>query len=242
MSKIDICNFDRLELFNLIKNSVEGCIKTKADSIVHDYNCNVKIQDVSSVLKLGFLPKVERYRILENRELTEKEIELFTSDCCVNGLNGVSISSLDVNFSKMYRDELWYNPSVGVLANIVISNEVRAAQTTDHYFNEFVVYGGIKPKYFNAVDVRILRLLDYYRRDSDDVAIGAMITQYNSLIDIASTIRELGMDIPLRESSEWIIYEVMKGKFMDRIVESVDGIVELDIDKVSSLPKMNIKH
>ena len=83
--------------------------------------------------------------------------------------------------------------------------------------------------------------MDYFSRDTDDVAIGAMITQYNSLIDIASTIRELGMNIPLRESSKWIIEEVMDGPYMERIVESVDGIVDLDIDKVVSLPKINVK-
>ena len=141
----------------------------------------------------------------------------------------------------MYRDECWYNPSRGVLANVVISNDVRAAQTTDHYFNEFVVYGGIAPKDFKAIDVRILRLLDYYKKDSDEVTINAMITQYNSLIDIAATIRQLGMDIPLRESSKWIIDEVMNGPYMDSIVESVDGIVNLDVDKVAALPKMNVK-
>ena len=241
MSKIDVYNFDKHELFNLIKESVNGCIKGEAEAIVHDYNCNVKIEDVASVLKLGFLPKNVRYKILENRELTQKEIELFTSDCCVNGLNGVSISSINVDWAQMYRDECWYNPSRGVLANIVISNDVRAAQTTDHYFNEFVVYGGIAPKDFKAIDVRVLRLLDYYRKESDDVVINAMITQYNSLIDVASTIRELSMDIPLRESSKWTIQEVMKGKFMDGIVESVLGIVDLDVDKVAALPKMIVK-
>ena len=242
MSKIDVYNFDKYGLFDLIKESVNGCIGGEAEAIVHDYNCNVKIEDVSSVLKLGFLPKQERYRVLENRGLTQKEIELFTSDCCVNGLNGVSISSINVDWTQMYRDECWYNPSRGILANIVISNDVRASQTTDHYFNEFVVYGGILPKDFKAIDVRVLRLLDYYKKDSDDVTINAMITQYNSLIDIASTIRELGMDIPLRESSKWTIEEVMNGPYMDRIVESVDGIVNLDVDKVASLPKMNVKH
>lgn len=242
MGKIDVYNLDRNEIFNLIKEAVNGCIAKDADDIDHDYNCNVKIQDVSSVLKLGFLPKSVRFKILENRELTEKEIALFTSDCCVNGLDGVSISSLDLDFSKMYKDECWYNPARGVLANIVISKDIRAGHVTDHYYNEFVVYGGINPKDFKAIDVRILRLLDYYTRENDEVAIGAMITQYNSLIDIATTIKELGISIPLRESSKWEIFEVMDGKFMDRILESVDGIVDLDVDKVANLPKMNVKH
>lgn len=174
--------------------------------------------------------------------MTQEEIELFTSDCCVNGLEGVSVSSLDVDFSKMYKDECWYNPSRGVLANVVVSNEVRAAQVTDHYFNEFVVYGGIKPKYFKAIDVRVLRLLDYYKKDSDDVAIKAMLTQYNSLINIAKTMKELDINIPLRESSKWVISEITNGPYMERIVEYVDGIVNLDVNKVATLPKIHVKH
>lgn len=45
MSDIIVCNFDRVELFGVIEQSVEKCFNSEGSIFNHCYNCNVKIQE-----------------------------------------------------------------------------------------------------------------------------------------------------------------------------------------------------
>ena len=240
MSTIE-CPFNKDALFNLIKRNVAGCFLGSGDVFDNRYNCNVAIEDIPSVLRLGLLCKDKKVKICEGRELTKEEYAYYTSDHHVNGVDSISLSRMDIDFSKMYRDEDWYDASSGILANLVISNSVKASHVTHHFYNEFLAYDSIDPKYFEAIDVRVLRAYQSNKLDSEEFIIKNLLNQYNSLIDIAKTMKELGINIPLRESSLWFCKEVKDGGYMLDVIEDKSGIVTLDTDAVSKLLKIKIR-
>lgn len=243
MSKIEVVNFNIDEVYDVVRKNILGCRVEDRLVSKDGYNCDFKIEDVPSALKYGLLTKRERIRKFEGRELTEEEEIRFSDPRCVNGADAISLSSLNLDFSKMYRDEEWYNPSTGISANLVISNKVGASQTTTNYFNEFLSFKSILPEFIEAVDCRIFRVKDTKNlvKNSDQERMNMMLGQYEGLRSIAATILELELNIPLREVSTWKIDEIKEGKFMTGIKEYQDGFITLDPTKIVDMPKIMVK-
>ena len=243
MNKIEIVNFNFDEIYEVVRNNVLVC-RTEDRVVPSDgYNCNFKISDVPSALKYGLLTKRERIKKFEGRTLTKKEEYIFSDPCCVNGADAISLSSLNVDFSRMYRDEDWYDPSTGISANLVISNKVGASQTTTNYFNEFLSFKSILPEFIEAVDCRILRIkdVDNFVIKSDEERINVLLEQYEGIRSIAGVMLELGLNIPLREVSTWKIDEIKQGEFMESVKECQDGFITLDPIKIVDMPKIMVK-
>lgn len=241
MINIKLSDFNKDEVFALIKKNINGCIIGKGEEFNNRYNCNVAIEDVSSVLRYGLLSTKKKVMLCEGRKLTDEEYIYYTSDSHVNGVDYISVSRMDLDFSKMYRNEDWYDASAGVMANLVISNEVKACLVTHHFYNEFLVFDQVEPRYFEAVDVRLLRVFESCMAISEKFMMENLLKQYNCLRDIAVTMIDEGLDIPLREASAWSSREIREGQYMVDIIEDKSGIVTLDTNKVANLPKIMIK-
>lgn len=243
MSRIEVINFNLNEVYKVVRNNILVCRTEDRVVSTDGYNCNFKIGDVPSALKYGLLTKRERIKKFEGRDLTEKEKYIFSDPCCVNGADAISLSSLNVDFSKMYRDEDWYDPSTGISANLVISNKVGASQTTTNYFNEFLSFKSILPEFIEAIDCRIFRVKDTsnFVISSDEEKINIMLEQYEEIRSIAGAILELGLNIPLREVSTWKIDEIRQGEFMTGVKEYKEDFITLDPVKLVDMPKIMVK-
>lgn len=243
MSRIEVINFNLTEVYEVVRKNILGCRVEDRVVPTDGYNCDFRIEDVPSALKYGLLTKRERIKKFEGRNLTDKEEFIFSDPRCVNGADAISLSSLNVDFSKMYRDEEWYDPSAGISANLVISSKVGASQTTTNYFNEFLSFKSILPEFIEAVDCRIFRVKDTNNivKKSDQDRINVMLEQYEGLRSIAGAMLELGLNIPLREVSTWKIDEIKEDKFMTGIKEYQDGFITLDPVKIVDMPKIMVK-
>lgn len=237
MSRINI--IEESELYGLIKAEIGGCVIKGATSFVTDYNHDARIDSVPLVLKNGLLSKRKRIALLENRALTEKEEYTFSDEYCVNGADNISLSSLNVPFHQMYPNEEWYDSTSGICVNLGISG-VNAYKTTTNYFNEFLVENMVDVSCIKSVDVRILKIFDYYKREPEKIT-EEVLKQYEFLRKIALTIKELNLPIVIREASTWNCTEIKNGKYIDKIIEDRSGIVTLDTDRVIGLPEINVK-
>lgn len=221
---IKIINIDINEAYKLIKKNICDC-KDKTKLVTDTkFHHETNIKNVPDVLKNGLLSKRESVK-LEGRELTEKEKFIYSDDYHVNGLDYISLSTVEDDFSQMYEWESLYDPFNTIDADIVISGDVQACRNTTNYYNEFLVNDKISTDLFTAIDLRILKILDFNFCNEDknklENRLKLMIEYYNYLRDIALALKQNNLDIPLREVS--------------------DEVITLDIDKVIKLPRLQLK-
>ena len=111
------------------------------------------------------------------------------------------------------------------MPDILISGDIFARRRHKNYFNEYLADDIIFPEKFKAIDVRIIKVSEnnekVYRWPSREARILDLKKMYNGLSEIAIAIKEMNLDIPLREMS----YE--------------DNMA-LDIDQVASFPKISL--
>lgn len=156
---------------------------------------------------------------------TEEQLAAFENDCYnVNGIYCISLSK--VGLSDQYSDnDEEYNPLKGNMPDILISGDIFARRRHKNYFNEYLADDIIFPEKFKAIDVRVIKVSEnnekVYRWPSREARILDLKKMYNGLSEIAIAIKEMNLDIPLREMS----YE--------------DNMA-LDIDKVASFPKISL--
>lgn len=168
------------------------------------YHHNTDYKDTANVIRYGILSYNELAR-LNNRELSDKEKIILNDDAHVNGDNNVSLSV--VGLDDLYRDELVYDPFSITQTDILISNDIKARRNTTNYGNEFLVEKMVEPKYFRSIDFRLLKyILNYKTNNSNfktkEEQILNMISYYNCLKNIAKSLKEVKLDIPLREMSK----------------------------------------
>ena len=219
---IQIVNINKA--YKLIKENIYSCkgeTRLVTDTKFH-HETNIK--NVPDVLKNGLLSKRESVK-LEGRELTDKEKFIYSDDYHVNGLDYISLSTVEDDFSKMYEWENLYDPFNTIDADIVISKDVKACRNTTNYYNEFLVNRKISTELFRSIDLRILKILDFNFGDEDknkiENKIKLMIEYYNYLKYIALALKDNNLDVPLREVSE--------------------ELITLDIDKIIQLPQLRLK-
>lgn len=205
---IKFIDVDVSTAYEVIKENIYKCGTISKPVIDTKFHHETKIENVSKALKYGLLSK-RRLAQLEGRNLTEKEIYLFSDESYVNGADNISLSSMELDFSENTKNQFCYNPYKPISADIIVSKEVKAIRNTQNYFNEFLVKNEISPNFFNAVDFRILSILDFdfYNEEQNlkENKIKLMLKYYSYLRTIALTLKETNLDIPLREVSDEVI-------------------------------------
>jgi len=104
-------------------------------------------------------PSIIRNGILSIKELNARGIERFSekdlrilSDISshINGSECVSLSL--TGLKDLYQDESEYNPLTSLDTDILVSKEITARRSTEHYGNEYLVSESITPDKFKSVD------------------------------------------------------------------------------------------
>lgn len=180
------------------------------------YHHNSSYKDGISIIKNGIL-SLEELNKKEIIKLSEEQLKMCDDTSShANGKNGISLSI--VGLTDLYRDEDEYSPFIPDLLDIVISKEVNARRTSINYGNEFIVSKKISSRLFESIDVRLFKLIDRIKHESD---LKKVIENYNHLLDIAQAIKEKQVEICLREMS--------------------DENLTLDIESLSKSPKVFVK-
>lgn len=204
------------------------------------------IKDILSDIKLGSFiisnakyhhntsysdaPLICRYGILSLRDLKKLGIKNYTEDFLqrmddieshINGSDAVSLSV--VGLQDLYHDEFEYDPFSPGKVDFLVSSEIKASRHAIHYGNEFLSKS-ISVDKLKAIDIRLFTLIELLENkySSNNYSIESIIEKYNYLKNIALTIKQIKLDIPLREMS-----------YQDNTL--------LDIDRVSSFPRLILK-
>lgn len=244
MSRLEVYKVNPDEVYGVVKDNIEACRETLTLPSDDKYHSCASIDRVPSILKDGLLSKrLQRGVLSLEEELT------FKDPFCVNGADAVSLSTMkpEVPFSQMYRNEDYYNSYfTPVEADFVISSDVNAYAVTTNYFNESLVNDRVSTDYFTGINVRVLRkIMSIYNSNSSLEEKNARVLKlYDDLRMAAIALSEFNKKrkenpIPLMEDS-WRKYvpiaDLMKGSsYTD------DGVMGLDINSVSSLPKIHVK-
>lgn len=217
MSKIEVVNYDVDKIYEFVKDNVYSCRTAFTTVDNARFHHNIGYRHVPSAVKHGILSYYHQKKIIENRELTAEELYRYGDDCHVNGTSFISLSTLDIDMDSVYEDEWLYDYRTSSDADILVSSDVSAYRNATNYANEFLVDGIIPVEYFKAVDLRLLGT----KGISKENRIERLINNYNCLRNIALSLLENKLDIPLRERS----------------IEDFD----LDIEKVKTLPELRVK-
>lgn len=186
-----------------------------------EYHHNTKYQTAPLILKNGILSMTETNK-LGITNYTEEQMSTFDDITShVNGNDGISLAKMDLD--DLYKDEEEYDARLPQSVDFRISDSVKAARSNTRYGNEFIAKLKIETDKLKAVDVRILKYIKQMNSGYKIDTIEDLVERYNSLIEIAKIIKELHLDIPLREMSN-------------------EQEISLDIDQLSEEETISIKH
>ena len=244
MSKLEVYRVNLGEVYKVVRNNIESC---KGELILpsdDQYHSCASIDSVPNILTNGLLSKR-----LQEGSLSSEEERVFQDPFCVNGADAVSLSTMkpEVPFSEMYRDEdYWDSFDTPCPADFVISGDVKAYGVTTNYFNELLVDNRVAPEYFTGLNIRILREIQKIENSKMGTLekTRAIIKLYDDLRVAAVALGEFnknreGGPIPLMEDSNRRcvpLNDLKRG-----IQYTNEGVMGLDINKVSSLPKIHVK-
>lgn len=222
MTKLENINISSDKTYEIVKECLYSC-KT-SPIIVNDtkYHHDINLKDTPSAIQYGLLSP-EKRALSQGRNLTKEELFILSDECHVNGKEYISLSSMEVDFSQMYRDEFVYESSKSLETDIIVSKDIKTMKNTINYFNEFLVEDIIPVEKFNAIDVRILNINKHnqFRSETQEFRNQKLLEYYEQLRLIAKALIDYKRDIPFREASE--------------------EFVTLDPEKVIKLPKIIIK-
>lgn len=233
MSKLNVFKVNYDTAYDVIKENIYSCVV--APIVVNDtkFHHQINIEHVPSAIEYGLLSKRKYVNEVEKRELTEHEIFIFSDEYHVNGLDHISLSTMDMDFKKIYRNEGIWNTYETVCPDIIVSKNVKAHMSTQNYFNEFITSNEVPTSMFNCIDVRILRIINHpsisLMCKTREDRIKYMLEYYERVREIALKMKEKQLDIPLREVSE-----------IHKLGED-DKALTLDVDKVINMPKLILK-
>lgn len=188
-------------------------LKTKTlepKNIEYHHNCsyeNTPLILQHGILTIEMLNELGITNISKERLKVLKDIEFH-----VNGIDSISLSK--VGLIDLYPDESEYKPFSSDYVDLTISKDIKARRHTVHYGNEYLCSEKIGVEKLQSIDIR---LLDYMKNNS----IEKIIKKYNALKDIAVTLQQLNLDIPLREMS--------------------NENITMDVSQLSNTPKILIK-
>ncbi len=194
--------------------------KNKLEFVKHaKYHHNTRYRNAASVCRNGILTMLDlhKYKIIPfSPEMLRKFDD---DDFHVNGIDAVSLSIAGMD--DLYGDEEEYNPFDPSRVDFLVSSEVIASRNSTNYGNEFLSLGSIGIDKIRSVDIRLIELMNKIGESSYHTT-ESMVNKYNALRDIARTIKEYNLDIPLREMSYGEEYSI-------------------DIDTLARKPRLKIK-
>lgn len=211
MSKIHLEEKFVLEYIRDELNSFKIMSKEVNDARYHH---NASYENLSSILRHGILSLLESNK-LGITKYTEEDLYIMNDITShVNGNDSISLSVVGLN--DLYLNEDEYNPYSPNYVDLIISSDVKARRSSIRYGNEFLVQDKIGVNKIKSVDIRLLNQIEQKKYD-----IQKIIRNYNYLREFALTIKELNLDVLLREMSS-------------------DNLT-LDIDKISKTPQIVLK-
>ena len=145
-------------------------------------------------------------------------------DSHANGSESISLAV--VGLDDLNPDEFEYDPFSEKQVDILITSEIVARRVTTNYGNEFLSDKSIDVDKFRAIDTRLLSFVQTIREKTGeevfDSSVRELLDSYNKLRDMAHLIKKIQLDVPLREMSG-------------------NESLEIDVDKISNMPKVKIK-
>jgi hypothetical protein len=131
--------------------------------------------------------------------LSEERLKILSdTDSHVNGIDSVSLSQVGLN--DLYPGEEEYNPFTPTNVDFLVSSDISTSRISTHYGNEFLSRKSIPLDNIKSVDIRLLELIDLCCNSNIYTREG-IIEKYNKLKEIAISMKESKLDIPLREMS-----------------------------------------
>ena len=195
------------DMLNTLKVSPKEVINAR-------YHHNTNYENIVSILKNGILSLLEANKLGVANYSFEFLNLMNDITSHANGIDSVSLSV--VGLTDLYPKETEYNSDSPNYVDLVISNDIETRRSSINYGNEFLVYNKIGVDKIKSIDIRLLNLMK-----GNNFYINDQIKKYNCLKDIALVVRELKLNILLREISN-------------------DNLT-LDIDKVSKTPQIILK-
>lgn len=184
------------------------------------YHHNTDYKDASSICKYGILTLEDLNRQGIRNDSDEFLKIMSDTESHVNGKNAVSLCV--VGLKDLYPNEDEYNPFSPNLVDFLVTSDIKVSRSSIHYGNEFLSFHSIKKEELKSIDIRLLKLIQTKKMYIDYYMILSVLQKYNYLRKIAIEMQKQSINIPLREMSE-------------------KGIFELDIDKLSTQPKLVLK-
>ena len=175
------------------------------------YHHTTSYKDAISVCKYGILTLKELNERGIRHDGEETLRKLSNLDSHPNGIDGISLAIDDVN--DVTKKDM-YDPRYPTSVDFRISSEVLAYRSSANYDNERICRGSIALSEIKAIDIRMRELCDWllYTRKLayNNVTIQTIVNKYNHLIDLAQTLVNGKLDIPLREMSDedYSIYHI----------------------------------
>lgn len=198
---------------------IEGCV------VVNDakFHHNTPYTKAPSLIRNNILSLEEQTK-KRLKNFTEEELKLYDDmESHANGSSGISLAI--VGLDDLSEDEMEYDPFGENQVDFLIQSDIKAMRNSVHYGNEFITFDQIEAEKFKAIDIRIAKYIDILLKkgnEFDSEAISTLVQRYNCLRNIAITLKQEGLDVPIREMS-------------------YDNCSSLDIEKVASSPKLVLK-
>lgn len=207
---------DLSNVYKEVKDSLFECKIMNENIRNAKYHHNAKFFQGPSIIKSGIL-SLDEQRKLEGRKITEREKNILSDECYVNGSEYISISSGDIDYEYISEKEFIYNSTLPNFLDILISNDISAMRNSINYANEYLVYKRISPKKIESIDTRILALSNLSTMNEEE-KINEIIKNFNYIRLISKEILKRNRKILLREVS--------------------DDEINLDVEKLTKMPKL----
>ena len=207
-----------------VENSISNCLTSSTIILDDKFHHNTKYKDALSIIKNGILSPSELNKL--GIEGYSDEIIESMSDIESHANGSDSISLAVVGLEDVTPDEFEYDPFSEKHVDILITSDIVARRVSTNYANEYLSDNSIDTDKFRAIDVRLLSFVQTIRERTSgekiNDSVSELIDNYNKLRDMAKLLKDTKLRVPLREMS------------------NNDGI-ELDIEKISTMPKVKIK-
>lgn len=209
---------------NYINDYIKTSLSELATTIMNienaRYHHNSSYKFASSILQYGILSLDELSKKGINKYSSEFLSLMSDTDSHANGNNCVSLSV--AGLTDLYSYEHEYNPFKEDMVDFLITTNIQAMRTTTHYGNEYVA-NRIENNQIKSLDIRLLKYIEQLKKGTNEnFTINKLIDKYNSLIEIAVILKQLQLNIPIREMSE-------------------NKKLVLDVDKLLDAPKILLK-
>ena len=207
---------------DFVESSISSCLT--APLIVSDdkFHHNTKYKDAVSIIRNGILSPSELNKL--GVEGYDDDIVQTMDDIESHANGSESISLAVVGLEDIAPDEFEYDPFSEKHVDILITSDIRARRVSTNYGNEYLSDRSIDTDKFRAIDIRLLSLIQTIRENTnvESSSVSELIDNYNKLRDMAKLLRERKLGVPLREMSS-------------------EEALAIDIEKISSMPKVKIK-